>query len=175
MQPIVHLVVGYVCVAAYWRWTRGRPPGDVVTAAALFGAALPDLLDKPPWLLGIAPVGRTLGHSLLFVVPLAVGIRLLTAGLDRRPIGTAAVVGLLSHVATDVPWHVLSGDYVELRFLLWPLAQTPPYTGTKPLATAGGLEITTLWLEAVVFVGGVALWWADGRPGVAAVRRRLLE
>lgn len=186
MLPPVHLVVGYVCYAAYSRLVPGDSPRAWPALAAVVGAAIPDLLDKPLWLAGVVPVGRTLGHSLLFAIPASVAVWVVARGRnrnrsrkrdrdrvrdrDRELLGIAFVVGLLSHVATDVPWHLLSREYHELGFLLWPITHMPEYTGTKPLGTVGGLEVTTLWLEAVVVVGGLALWWRDGRPGLRKIR-----
>ena len=169
MQPVVHLAVGYLCYAGYARWREGTPPGERATLAALFGAVLPDLLDKPPWMLGLA-VGRTIGHSLLFAVPVVVGGWLLARSRERPTLGIAFAIGVGSHLATDVPWHVIAGDYDELGFLLWPITPMPPYSGTKPLATLGPIEMTTLWLEAAILVAGAGLWWADSRPGLAAIR-----
>lgn len=166
MQPPVHLAVGYCCYAIDTRWDRGAAPDDRTTAAVLVGAALPDLIDKPLWLLGVAGVGRTAGHSLLVAVPLLVGVRLYANRSDRRALGTAFSIGLCSHLAADVPWHLLAGDYRELGFLLWPVTPMPAYTGTKPLGSLGGVEVTTLWLEVVIFAVGLAMWWADGRPGL---------
>lgn len=170
MQPVVHLAVGYLCYAAYARWDRGEPPAPAPTGAAIVGAALPDLLDKPPWLAGVVDVGRTVGHSLLFAIPAIAAVWVVAKTRDRRTLGVAFAVGYLSHVAADVPWHLLSGEYRELGFLLWPLTPMPEYTGTKPLGTVAGLEVTTLWLEAVIVAAGVALWWRDGRPGLELVR-----
>lgn len=171
MQPIVHLAVGYLCYAGYVRRSDGTTPSEGATLVALFGAALPDLLDKPPWLLGLT-VGRTVGHSLLFAVPVVLASWLLARSRGRPTLGVAFAVGVASHLATDVPWHVVAGDYEELGFLLWPLTPMPPYSGTKPLGSIGDLEVTTLWLEAVILVGGIGLWWVDGRPGLEAIRRR---
>ena len=168
MQPVVHLAVGYCCYAGYTR-VSGTVPAGTPALAAIIGAALPDLLDKPPWLLGLA-VGRTVGHSLLFAVPVVLAVRLLARSRNRPELGVAFAVGYLSHLAADVPWHVIAGDYHELGFLLWPITPMPPYTGTKPLATVAGVEITTLWLEAAILVAGVAVWWRDGRPGLEAIR-----
>ena len=172
MQPIVHLAIAYVSFAVYERWNGNDVPRDGPTLIAIIGAALPDLIDKPIAFVGLVPVGRTVGHSLLFALPLIGIVWVLSAKRNRRILGIAFAIGYLSHLATDVPWHVLSGDYEELGYLLWPVTDMPPYTGVKPLTTVGGFEITTLWLEAVIFVGGVALWWYDGRPGLVPIRVR---
>lgn len=166
MQPIVHLAVGYLCYAASVRLRRRGRPADTPTAAALVGALLPDLIDKPIWLAGLTDVGRTVGHTLLVAGPLLAVAWWYAAARDRRSLGVAFAIGLGSHLAADVPWHVLAGDYRELGFILWPLTPMAPYAGTKSLAAVSGVEITTLWLEAIVFAAGVALWWVDGRPGI---------
>ncbi|ELY44426.1 metal-dependent hydrolase [Natronorubrum sulfidifaciens] len=168
MQPVVHLVVGYCCYAAYTRFDRGEPPSIAPAGVAIVGAAVPDLLDKPLSSASVVPVGRTIGHSLLFAVPLVLLLWLLARRFDRSHLGVAFAIGYGSHLATDVPWHVISGDYHELGFLLWPVTPMPAYTGVKPLGTIPGvgLEATTLWLEAVIVVVGIVVWWLDGRPGL---------
>ncbi len=170
MQPVVHLAVGYLCYAAYTRLHHGREPADLPALVAVFAAGLADLIDKPLDAAGVVPVGRTIGHSLLFVIPLVLLVWIVASRRDRRLLGVAFAIGYLSHVATDIPWHVLSGDFDELGFLLWPVTEMPAYTGVKPLGTVAGIEITTLWLEAVILVAAVACWWMDGRPGVGLFR-----
>ncbi|WP_254767801.1 metal-dependent hydrolase [Salinilacihabitans rarus] len=166
MQPPVHLAVGYLCYAAYARWRWDRPPVSGPAVAAVVGAALPDLVDKPLWLLGAAPVGRTVAHSLPVAVPLAAAGWLLARRAGRPAVGVAFAVGVLSHLAADVPWHLLAGASAELGFLLWPVTSTPAYTGTKPLGSVASVAVTTLWLEAVILVAGLAVWWRDGAPGL---------
>lgn len=171
MLPVVHLVVGYLCYAGYTRVTRGRVPDEAPALVAIIGAALPDLLDKPLWIAGVVEVGRTIGHSLLFGVPLMIVVWLVARNRRREPFGIAFAIGYASHLVTDIPWHVISGEYHELGFLLWPITPMPAYTGTKPLASVGDVVITTLWIEAVILVVGGAVWWRDGRPGTEAIRR----
>ncbi|THE62925.1 metal-dependent hydrolase [Salinadaptatus halalkaliphilus] len=174
MQPVVHPVVGYLCYAAYARWADGNPPASTPATVAIVAATIPDLLDQPLYHAGITPVGRTVGHSLLFAVPVVALAWLVARRRGRDRLGVAFAIGYSSHVATDIPWHVLADDYHELGFLLWPATQMPEYSGVKPLGTVPGLglEATTLWLEAVIFLGGVALWWRNGMPGLDLVRDR---
>ena len=63
---------------------------------------LPDLLDKPLWLLGIG-MGRFVGHTLLFVFLVA-----FVFFLRKRTYGLFALVGGMLHLLSDVgyliPW-----------------------------------------------------------------------
>ncbi len=174
MQPIVHPVVGYICYTIYTRFSDGQSPDAEPTLVVLFAATLPDLIDQPLWWLDITPVGRTFAHS-LFGAALFIGIVVFLARrYDRHDLGIAFAIGYLSHIAADIPWHVLAGDYHELGFLLWPVTEMPAYSGVKLVGSVGGVQITTLWFEAVIFVFGVALWLVDGRPGLDWLRQRLL-
>lgn len=177
MQPVVHPVVGYLCYAVYARWTAGEPPASAPALVAIVAATLPDLIDQPLYHAGVTPVGRTIGHSLLFAVPLVGLVWWLFRRRGRDRLGVAFAIGYGSHIATDVPWHVIAGDFHELGFLLWPVTPMPQYSGVKPLGTVPGirLEATTLWFEAVIFVAGIALWLVDGRPGLDVVRRTIAE
>ncbi|WP_394743226.1 metal-dependent hydrolase [Natronococcus roseus] len=175
MQPVVHLAVGYLCYATYTRWSRDEAPAELPALAAIFGAALPDLVDHPLHAAGVTPVGRTFVHSLVFALPVIAAVWLLMRRRDREILGVAFAIGYLTHIATDVPWHLFWGDFHELGFLLWPITYMPAYSGVKPLGTVPvlGVEATTLWLEAVILVAGIVLWRADGYPGTAPIRRAL--
>lgn len=172
MLPPVHVAVGYLCYAALVRFRGKGVPAGRATLVTVLAAALPDLIDKPLAWLGVVPVGRTIGHSLLFVVPMVALAWLWARRTGDRELGVAFATGLLSHVAADVPWHLLSREYHELGFLLWPITPMPEYTGTTTLATLGGVEVTTLPLEAAILAAGVTLWVSDGAPGADAIRGR---
>lgn len=173
MLPPVHLVVGYLSYSLYSRWRYGRPPIGWLAAVAVLASAIPDLIDRPLYWLSITPVGRTVGHSLLFALALIALVRLVASRRGHTDVAAAFAIGYLSHIASDVPWHLLSGEYHELGFLLWPVTPMPPYTGTTTLGVFAGVEVTTLWLEALVVGCGLALWMADGAPGTETVRDRL--
>jgi len=173
MQPIVHPVVGYICYAIYTRFSDGQSPDAEPTLVVLFAATLPDLIDQPLWLLGVTSVGRRFAHS-LFGAALFIGIvAFLARRSGRRDLAIAFAIGYLSHIVADIPWHLLSGDFHELGFLLWPVTEMPAYSGVKPVGSISGVEVTTLWFEAVIFLFGIALWWRDGRPGLDWLRERI--
>lgn len=66
-------------------------------AYLVLGSALPDLIDRPLYWLGLTPLPHTIGHSLFVAVPVSlVAIYLLG---DR---GIAFAIGWLVHLATDV-------------------------------------------------------------------------
>ncbi len=171
MNPIVHPIVGYLCYAGYTRVRDGRKPRSEPTVVAVFSAALPDLIDQPLWLVGITPVGRTVAHSLFGAILIVGTVGFLARQRGRLDLAVAFAIGYGSHIIADVPWHVLAGDYHELGFLLWPVTEMPPYSGVKVVGTVGGVEITTLWFEAIILIFGVLVWWSDGRPGLDVIAR----
>ncbi len=175
MQPIVHPVVGYLCYVGYTRARYGDRPRGEPTVVAVLAAVLPDLIDQPLWLLGITPVGRTVAHSMFGAILLVGGIGLFARRRGRGDLGVAFAIGYASHLAADIPWHILAGEYHELGFLLWPMTEMPAYSGVKVVGTVGGIEVTTLWFEVVIFIVGVLVWWADECPGAAVVRRYVRE
>ena len=175
MQPIVHPVVAYLCYAGYTRARYGSQPRGEPTVVAVFAALLPDLIDQPLWLVGVTPVGRTVAHSIFGAVVIVGVVGALTWRRGRPDLGGAFAIGYASHIAADVPWHLLTGAYEELGFLLWPITEMPPYSGVKLLGTVGGIEIPTLWIEGMLFLAGLSVWWYDGRPGLDVLRSRWSE
>ena len=72
-------------------------------AVAAFSFVLPDLVDKPLWVLGVFTDGRNIGHTLFttFLVALAFSLK-------KRVYGLVAVCGGMAHLLSDrsalVPW-----------------------------------------------------------------------
>ncbi|MDM7998542.1 MAG: hypothetical protein QUS33_00710, partial [Dehalococcoidia bacterium] len=68
-----------------------------------FSFILPDLVDKPLWMVGVFTDGRNIGHTLFttFLVALAFSIK-------KRVYGVVALCGGLAHLLSDtsgmVPW-----------------------------------------------------------------------
>ncbi len=77
---------------------------------------LPDLLDKPLWLLGIS-CGRFVGHTLLFVFLVA-----FVFFLRKRKYGLFALMGGMLHLLSDLGWFMpwfypfVKYDFPQLEF-----------------------------------------------------------
>lgn len=168
MFPPAHPGVAYLLYRGVDRLRGAGPPGDRAALALVAGAVLPDLLDQPLYHWLGFPTTRTVGHSLLVAVPVC----LAAVALVRRsslPDGLAGAFafGYAAHLAADAFWRVALGRFAELGYLLWPLTRMPDYPGTLPLFSVGGATVTTTWVEAALLAAALALWWRDGRPGLA--------
>ncbi|GGM65115.1 membrane-bound metal-dependent hydrolase YbcI (DUF457 family) [Halarchaeum rubridurum] len=134
MWPWAHLGLAYVVYLlvrprAWWRADR------LTLGALVLGTQLPDLIDKPAaWVFGVLPSGRSLAHSLVFVLPFFLLVAVVCRRRARREAGFAFGFGVLSHLALDAVGPFLAGDYGELGFLLWPLTPPPPYDEPGTLA-----------------------------------------
>lgn len=170
MFPPVHAGVAYLFYSASTRLREGRVPTGPAAAAAVVGGVLPDAIDLPLYYLDIAPTTRTVGHSAfvatLLVGPVVLAVRRL--GTSDR-LALAFAIGYCSHLIADAVWEVVLWIPEELRYLGWPITQQPPYEGTKELATVGEVTVTTMWVELPLLAAAVALWWADGRPGLGTL------
>lgn len=173
MWPWAHAAVGYLCYAAYCRYTgQGRPTGPTAVSVGV-GTQLPDLIDKPlTWYVDVLPYGRSFAHSLVTGVPFVlvpVGMACLVWG--RRDLAIAFTVGYLSHLAGDGLVAVVTGDWRGLGYLGWPLVPAPPaeVEGVRALlATVDGEPafLAGLGITAV----GLAVWARHDMPGLGPVR-----
>lgn len=183
MWPWSHAAVGYLCYSLGTR-LAGRRPTAGATAAVLFGALFPDLVDKPlSWVFGLVPQGYAVVHSVLVAVPLGIGAIVLARQRGRRSLGIAFIVGYWSHLLGDVGFGLLRSSPHAFGRVLWPIVTLPPYD--RPvLARLGeyvsvftGFQSTddaviVILGASVVFVT-IGVWIFDGRPGLAPIRRSL--
>lgn len=186
MWPWEHAAVAYICYSLILRFTTHRPPDPGPVVALLIGSQVPDLVDKPlAWWLHVLPSGRSLGHSLLFALPVVVLTGLAAWRYRRTDLGVAFAVGYLLHLPADVVYPVLLGESTAFGFLFYPLV--PPADSIGPsviekltalsgdflsfLETSRGL----LYLggELVLFLVALVLWVSDGKPGLGALGRHL--
>jgi hypothetical protein len=102
------------------------------SAVAAFSFILPDLVDKPLWVLGVFSDGRNIGHTLFttFLVALAFSLK-------KKVYGLVAVCAGMAHLLSDrsglVPWFYPFKTYdfpsvdwhgvLTLRNLAWALLE----------------------------------------------------
>lgn len=145
--------------------------GRRAIVAVLVGSQLPDLVDKPlAWELSVLPTGRSLGHSLLFAVPVIAVVLVVARRRERAFAGVAFGVGYLTGILTDVPGEVFSGEFSRATFLVYPLLPLPAYDQEPSLlAHLGGIDLTTAFLVQVAvgaLVAVLALWeYGRSAPG----------
>lgn len=114
MSPLGHLALGVL--AGRWRayGARGR-------RLCLFGAFLPDLVDKPLGHLGVTPSFHSVGHSL----PVLIAVALVAVRVGR---GAPVVLGWTTHLVGDLPLAVPA----YLDHYVWPLL-APPAPPAEPV------------------------------------------
>ena len=189
MLPPGHAAVGYLTFSILRRARYRDVPTDASIAWLLLGTQFPDLIDKPlAWGLGVLPSGRSLGHSLLFAIPVAI---LVDRWLRRRGQVAASqgfAVGYVTHLLTDAldVLPLFRGGLEWGSFMLWPVLESPDY-GTEPSLwppsigidpTGTGLDSIAPTVGPELALGAVValVWIADGTPGLAygyALRDRL--
>lgn len=142
-----HLVVAYV---------TARRLGLSVPWT-VFGAVLPDLVDKPLGRLGETDRYHSVAHSVI-------GIFLTLGVSNRAKIARAVWAGWATHLGADAAGMAVNGRYRDLAFLLWPVARERRYSempadlvlpGTRSYfqSPAFVLELT-VWLTAVQTAAG---------------------
>lgn len=171
MWPWGHAAVGYLLYAAYTRVRYDRPPDGPAMVLLLVGTQLPDLIDKPlAWTLPVLPSGRSLGHSLLFLVPLMLVVAVATR--DRKW-GIPLAIGALSHIVGDIFPALIRGEFASITFLVWPLLPLPPYPeqNRSILGHFLSLDLTSMVaFEFILALFVVIVWWRQGRPGLQTMR-----
>lgn len=178
MWPMGHVAIAYLLYVGSTRLRGTGPAAAGPVLVVCLGGLFPDLVDKPlAWYLGVLPTGRSLAHSLLVLVPLCLLVYSVSRIRDREEYGLAFAVGALTHSLVDaVP--VLWNDRASASFLLWPYWSVEPYETGVPspvemLTAALGQPYFLTELALLAFA--VALWRADGYPGVGTLRRVLFE
>jgi len=170
MWPIGHGAVAYILYTLSTRERADAAPGQAASILVVFGGVAPDLVDKPlAWSVDVLPAGRSLSHSLLVIVPVVTIVYLLTRSRERGELGVAFGVGALSHPFGDalpVLWGAGSAE-----FLLWPLlaVESPASDPSVLELVRHSLSNPYSLVEILLLVIALALWRADGYPGLGLV------
>lgn len=175
MWPLGHAAVGYLLYSLSTRLRYDERPATVPALFLLVGTQTPDLIDKPlAWYVGVLPTGRSLAHSLLFLVPLSLAVYWLARRRGRAELGFAFGLGAISHTLVDALPTVWSGT--DAGFLLYPIVPVTEYEEGAPTVTE--LLVSSLgdpWFLLEFALAGAALvvWYRDGRPGLETAVRAL--
>lgn len=177
MWPWGHAAIGYLLYTMYMQLRDNQPPDTVPMALLILGTQFPDLIDKPlAWTLPLLPSGRSLGHSLLILVPLLIFVYLLAVRYRHAEWASAFAIGALSHAVVDVLPSVIHGKYAYTTSLLWPLLPAPPYD-ERDRTILGHFSLikptSMIIIEAVLTIMVFILWWYDAKPGFDTIYRVL--
>jgi len=183
MWPWEHLAAGYLLYSGGKRLLGLDPPGEFATLGLIIGTQIPDLTDKPlSWGLDVFPSGYALGHSILVAIPVGVLLLVLGSRMESR-MPLPFVLGYWSHLVADVLDPLRHGNPPLIGRILWPVVESDPYEqdlgigrGFHYLQEFGeSLASTPLFALLVLYgllpLGTIALWVADGRPGMGFVNR----
>jgi hypothetical protein len=168
MLPFGHAAFGYLCYSLYTRRYLSHPPIGLAVFALGLGTQFPDLIDKPlTWTVPLLPYGRSLGHSLFTLAALYTLLRIWSTYPDHRVLVNAFAIGYGTHLFGDGIGPVISGDYLTLGFLFWPITPVPVSSVGSFSEFFLSLTLTPLLAaEAILTVCGLAVWFHDGLPGV---------
>ncbi|HJL19537.1 MAG TPA: hypothetical protein RMH99_27995 [Sandaracinaceae bacterium LLY-WYZ-13_1] len=162
-------LAGHLATAYLVARRRRRVRWDRLGAVTV-GAVAPDVIDKPVWLLGFSPYGRTVGHSLslwggaLVLWLVAGGARLRGA----RALGWL-VAGGLSHLLVDLVDDLVEGfqmsGFAFSAWAGWPWTNPDMWSWRVPHLAATRAEGTTALELATVAL--CLAWMARDRslPG----------
>lgn len=186
MLPWGHAALGYLCYSL-WRRLHGETPsrGTLVLALGI-GTQFPDIVDKPlAWSFALLPSGRSLAHSLVVLLPVALlfiamqrraARRASAHPTDSRPatVGGAFLFGWAAHLLGD-SWQFLIGRADCVSFLLWPITPLCPYDESGSV-TAHLLAVefsANTQLGLVLTAVAIVVWLLDGSPGYDELRQAL--
>ena len=147
----------------------GRLMRWVDLAFLALGSMLPDIIDKPLGILvfGTAEQGRTFGHTLLFLMVLAI------LAIYLKNIRLASVsVGVLAHLVLDSMWK-------SPAILLWPLlGNIPPAqdlgVSDYILTLLYGLRNPMIWVPEMLGLSYLIFFAFESRNVIAARWRNLI-
>ena len=168
MLPWGHFALGYLLNSACMRVVPGWKVDRVTVLLVLLGTQFPDIVDKPlAWTFHILPSGRTLAHSLFAAVAVSALVSYYYRRRGRLDLGVAFAIGYVSHLVGDGYSAVLSGEYVYLSSLGWPLLPPPPFGDEGGfLAHIPSFEFTPkLMLQMTLLAVLYVVWIEDGAPG----------
>jgi membrane-bound metal-dependent hydrolase YbcI (DUF457 family) len=147
----------------------GKLTGGAVLALT-GGALLPDIVDKPLAFIFSSLPSRSLTHSIFTTVIVIVIAVFVARRLNRLAIGTAYIIGHLSHLGADLVDYLFIPEET-LLFLFWPLVTEYHHIDTVFDLLALVSPTPYVLVQMMVTILGVVLWILDGKPGYASTMR----
>lgn len=138
----------------------GEPRDLRLDALVMFGALIPDLIDKPLRLIGFTPHGRSIGHALL-VWALFACIAVLSATLYPRMRAVALLAyGWGTHFVADTLDDLVAGlestGYLWTSWAGWPWVTADSFASTSGIVVAvahlSSLEVVVVLIAAMIMV-----------------------
>jgi len=175
MWPWGHLALAYLVYSLYSRVRRGHRPTPATALVVAIASQAPDLVDKPlAWTLSLLPSGRSLGHSLLTVLPvvaLAYTVAVARSN-DEEPLVVALGVGALVHLFGDALYPLFDLEFRHAGFLLWPAVPSLEHEIEQSfIAHFALLDLSPeFYFELLLVAMALVVWRADGYPGLATLR-----
>lgn len=177
MWPWAHAATGYL-LYRLWVHYRRQEIDDVSALVLGLGTFLPDLIDKPlAWTFGVLTSGRSLSHSLLVVgLVFAVAWLLLDAKRSRTLLAVGTF-GVLTHILGDALPLMVSGEWIEVGFLFWPvLRPSGPDEMASFLEHLLAIGPTPFFIfQTLLTLVALLVWFRDGQPGLDLVLSPLRE
>jgi hypothetical protein len=172
MWPWGHAAVAYLLYAIFTQRQNSREPDSLAVLALGVGSQFPDLIDKPlGWSLSLLPGGRTLGHTVFFAMLVIPLVYFVASQYARGELATAFGIGYGSHLLSDLPPSVLTGNFEEATYLFWPVLEQPDY-GPVDGIVDGFLRFsmgTYEWVQFALCFMALLIWFRDGKPGLEYV------
>ena len=189
MWPWGHLAIGYLVYSVWYRIRLGKPPRALPVVLLALGTQFPDIVDKPlAYWFAILPEGRSLAHSYLFVIPLCLIVYVVLTRYGLAEGGVAFTIGYFTHPIADGLNAIVSGQWTDITFMVWPLLPIPDYEASNfvyhlqdLLTSIRGLSLQSLLhpisehfvLEIWLTFFLVILWIVDGLPPVKHIVSRV--
>jgi len=184
MLPWGHLGVGYLVYTFGTHVVDRRAPTGEAVVTLAFATQLPDLIDKPlNWWFSVFD-GRAIGHSVLTAIVLTAVVVYIANRYDRPYLIAAFSIGVFTHLLGDSFGALLSGEWNQASFLLWPLVPAPTYPSDSlfdhllrwriHLRAAGSISPgafvrSRFWQQFLAIPVLFAVWAVDGFPGVRTI------
>ncbi len=158
-----HLALGYLGAVLHARRLERPPRLRPEVLPAFVGALTPDLIDKPLLLLGVMSGGRTLGHSVFFLLFTVLLWAVIRRWKDRETAVPFALwsLGVATHSVADVLEDAtrgfLEGGTLIRSWFAWPFLDRSDWAVPSPEALwPTSIAVTPVEILVVVLALGVA-------------------